>query len=125
MKINVENIAKLTAAIEKFQPARASVRTITAESVQTEIGRIQNRLDNMLTRKDQTGLSIIVDLHAQAFPAAYRGIPESTYFEAIRTASGWFVTRIYRTRTASPTMGVQIDLISKAAELAAFAAKSF
>lgn len=125
MKINVTHTDKLTAAISNAQGPRVTARIITADDVQNAVERIQDRLDTLMARKYQSGITATVDVNAQSFPGAYRGTPESTHFRVVRTASGWFVTGIYRANCLGPTSRVQINLSDHAEAMIRHAEQSF
>lgn len=101
MKINVASTDKLTAAIAAVEGSRVSARTITSEDVTKAVAQIEKRLSGMMLKKDWAGAAFCVDVHAQDFPNAYKGRPESTIFTVQRFASGWFVTDIRRGYTRS------------------------
>ena len=100
MKINIKNTEKLAEAIASAE-VRCSARTISAKDIQKEAAHIETKLSKILAKKDWPGIKFTIDLNAQSFPGKYRGIPESTKFTLERFSSGWFVTAIYRGRTAS------------------------
>ena len=101
IRINVNNTDKLNEAIAAAE-GKASVRRLTADLVHTYVQHIEKMLSTRLLKNDWAGLEFSVDPHAQSFPGAYKGRPESTHFELERTASGWFVTRIMRNDCRSP-----------------------
>lgn len=95
MKININNTDELTKELDIVQK-ESIVRTIDAEMMQTMVRRIENRLSQLLPKTYHEGIIADVDICAQNFPNAYKGRPESTYFEVKRFPSGWFVTKIER-----------------------------
>lgn len=99
MKINIKNTEKLAEAIASAE-VRCSARTISAKDIQNAAAHIEKKLANILAKKDWPGIKFNIDLNAQTFPGAYKGIPESTKFTLERFSSGWFVTEVYRGRTA-------------------------
>lgn len=99
MKINIENTAKLEAAIRAAE-GKAYARTITAQDVQAACRTAFAHFG--ITKKALNHCKISVDLNAQSFPNAYRGIPESTIFDAIFSNGKWYITDIRRGRTRSP-----------------------
>lgn len=101
MKINVSNTDKLDAAIAAAEGNLCHARCITAVGVQNEVERITYQLDALLAKKDQVGAAVAVDLNAQTFPGAYKGIPYSTQFIVRRFATGWFVTAVSRGRCSA------------------------
>jgi hypothetical protein len=101
MKIRVTDTEKLSAAIAAAEGPRCSARCITAADIQLEVAYITNELDRLLAKKDQVGAAVAVDLNAQTFPGAYKGIPYSTQFVVERFASGLFVTGVFRARCRS------------------------
>ena len=121
MKIDAYNVEKINDEIEKVQ-ARAQVRLIDASDVVNEIKWIENKLKDLLYKKDWVGLIFDVDVHAQHFPGAYRGTPESTAFRVMRTKSGWFVISIFRTITGTHAIH-PFNLDTKKDEIARFISK--
>lgn len=101
MKINVTNTEKLRAAIDAVEGSRVSARTLYPHDVQRAVDDIEKRLSGMMLKKDWLGAAFCVDVHAQDFPNAYKGRPESTIFTVQRFASGWFITDIRRGYTRS------------------------
>ena len=125
MKINVSATEKIQAAIDNAE-GKARVRQITAQTVSEWVQRIERTLEARLFKADWTGLAFWVDEHAQSFPGAYKGTPESTQFRLERTASGWFVTEVKRDVCSGPKGRVVcLNIDSKAAELAKFARTSW
>jgi len=89
--------APLQAAIDEAQRG-CSVRLLTVDALLGAIEEIEKKLS--ISKKSLEGVALKgVDVHAQAFPAAYtrRGRPESTHFDALYRGS-WRITRIYRHR---------------------------
>lgn len=101
MKINVNHTDKLDTAIEAVE-GKATARTITAEELQDSAEKLQGKLDAIMLKKDQVGVSFWVDYNAQHFPNAYQYTPQSTQAKLTRTVSGWFVTDIRRDVTETP-----------------------
>lgn len=124
-RINANNIDKLNAAIEAAE-GRATARCITAVDVQRMVREIEETLSARLYKKDWAGLEFSVDHHAQSFPGAYKGTPESTRFDLERTASGWFVTRVWRDRCEGPKSRIVCrNLQDKAEALVQFASENW
>lgn len=125
MKININNTEKLSAAIEAAEGTRVNARTITAEDVIRSVEKIEKRLRYLLPKKGWKGLKFNVDPHAQQFPAAYKGTPQSTQFRVERGATGWFVTAIWRWQCNGSTgMICPLNMEDKAEEIAAFVSAS-
>lgn len=98
---------------------RARVRTICAEDIIDTCESVQKKLDIPQTALE--GVQIIVDRHAQKFPAAYNGRPESTIFRAVYAGRKWHLLDVYRNDTRRPGHGTAIVLtdMAKSAVLAA------
>lgn len=97
MKIKIEerNKEKINSELNAVQK-RCTARTTYYEDVVDVVDDIQKRLDKLMYRKDQVGISAIADPNAQDFPSAYRGEPESTIIIVKRFPSGWFMTGCHR-----------------------------
>ena len=115
-----KNRNQIEAMIKKGEN-RAFIRCITYEGIGNVLSEVDNRL-SVIPKKYQTGITINVDANAQSFTSAYKGIPESTKFEAIRTSSGWKLTRVYRDKCRGCTQKIQMKLTQEAKEalIAAF-----
>ncbi len=100
---------------------RASARCITYESIRDALSEVDDRL-SVIGKKYQYGITVNVDINAQHFTSAYKGIPESTKFEAVRTSSGWKLTRVYRDRCRGCTQKIQMKFTQEAKDalIAAF-----
>ena len=98
---------------------RARVRTICAEDIIDTCENVQKKLDIPQTALE--GVQITVDRHAQKFPAAYNGRPESTIFRAVYAGRKWRLLDVYRDNTRRPGHGTSIVLTdtAKSAVLAA------
>lgn len=98
---------------------RARVRTICAEDIIDTCDSVQKKLDIPQTALE--GVQITVDRHAQKFPAAYNGRPESTIFRAVYAGRKWRLLDVFRNDTRRPGHGTSIVLTdtAKSAVLAA------
>ena len=90
--INDDNIARLQAVLNEVQK-RAHVRTITTDDLFDMVRVIEGKLQ--IAKADMIGISATVDLYA-APHYGYRGIPESTHVDLLRTSTGWALTDAYR-----------------------------
>lgn len=90
MKINIDNIEKLTAAIKEAE-GRATVRTITAKDIQY----VLHEIEDGIAKKKMSGTKVHYT-GAQHFPNAYKYRPESTHWVAENVNGKWYVTDIYR-----------------------------
>ena len=97
MKINVNNIEKLTEVINVVEE-RAKVRTVLPSNVAYYIGaELEKVLFNKgLPKKEWKGLRFKFNPNAQDFPRAYKYNPEATVVTVERFASGWFVVNVSR-----------------------------
>lgn len=86
-------IDALTAALDNVQK-RCTARTISAGDILGTLASVEARLD--VPKKYLAGVTIDADIHAQAFPSAYKYTPESTVFHAEYKAGSWRVTYIAR-----------------------------
>ena len=91
---------------------RARVRTICAEDIIDTCESVQKRLD--ISQVALEGVQITVDRHAQKFPAAYNGRPESTIFQAVYSGRKWRLLDVFRNDTRRPGHGIKIVLTDTA-----------
>jgi hypothetical protein len=94
-KINLSKKEEIQKVLEEVQK-RASVRIIDVDDIYRFVFYIEKRFEKILYKKDWKGGIIHVDINAQNFSNAYKGIPESTQFDLIRGSSSWFVSGIKR-----------------------------
>lgn len=109
--IDRAHMDKLQSAIDTAQN-RARVRTICAENIIDTCESVQKKLDIPQTALE--GVQITVDRHAQKFPAAYNGRPESTIFRAVYAGHKWRLLDVFRDDTRRPGHGTQITLMDAA-----------
>ena len=88
-------ITELEKAINEAQ-SKARVRRISTSTVINTLAKIQKQLN--IPKKSMRGIKISVDYYAQKFPSAYKGIPESTYFNAEHDGRHWRITNVYRAK---------------------------
>ena len=124
MKIKVADKEKLQKALDDAQ-SRARVRTVDYRDVMKAVEKAEERLSQILLKKDWIDMEVICDPNSQKFPNAYKGRPDSTHFILKRFSSGWFVTEIDRydcneTQTHYYFRGIE----KKAEQLVEFAKKS-
>lgn len=113
MKINIKNTEKLESALAAAQ-ARAKVRTVDADDIRRAALAVKNRLG--IPRCRMVGITANVDLHADIYPGAYKGTPESTQFTLAWTASGCFVTDISRRDSGGTRKCYSVRLTDQAQE---------
>lgn len=123
MKLNIKDMERVQATIDIVQ-SRSHIRNIDAPDVAAAIAYIENKLSNLLPKKDWCGISVRVDKHAQTFPGSYRGIPESTVFTVERFPSGWFITSLLRDHCTNARFRVN-GLHKKAEQIARHATNNF
>jgi hypothetical protein len=102
MKINTTNKDKLNAAIDKAEGTKVSARMVDAGNITRMINEIEGKLSWLMFKKDWQGLTFHLDYHAQSFPGAYKGRPESTQVQIERGSNAWFATHIRRNYTHGP-----------------------
>lgn len=110
--LNCEEL-RLNAIIAEAQ-AKARVRTIDARSLADALDHIEGKLD--ITKKALNGTRVYIDFHAQDFPNAYKGIPESTQVEAIYRNGSWRITWIGRRQTQRASRRYHLELSDTARE---------
>lgn len=91
-----EILRPVTAELDEVQK-RCSARCISAEQIIDTLYRIQTQLG--ISKKAMNGIWVDVDINAQTFPGAYKGIPESTRFVAEFKNGTWRLTDVKRERT--------------------------
>ena len=96
IKITKENEIKLYDEIEKAEGPRVKERRLKVWLMIKVMDEFQNRLDQLMYKKDQNGIEVRIDVNAQHFPGAYKWAPESTVFWAKKTASGWYLADVKR-----------------------------
>lgn len=93
--IKESNKERIEAEI-KLAEGKATVRKLEFSDIIKTIERVEKKLD--ISKKSMTGIKIFVDVNAQPFPNAYKYIPDSTHFSAIKTKTGWNLLDIERDR---------------------------
>ena len=123
IKITAANAEKISEAVASVEGNRVSIRTLHWHSIAWAVEDVEKDLSRRLYKKDWLGLRIGVNPHAQTFPGAYKGNPESTQFVIERRASGWFLTDVCRSRCGS--VEYSIDFGGCGDLLVEFAEKNF
>lgn len=112
---------KLNTAIKEVEGNRVKVRKITAADILDDINHIEKYLN--ITKKSLNGTKVMINHHAQKFPTAYKGIPESTYIYAEFTNNTWYITDIIRYRCGNKKFSLNLsesaktEYLNNAAEL--------
>ena len=96
--------APLQSSLDEAQ-AKCHARLICPINIIGSLKRAQAHLDAISLKRDQVGTHINVDINAQKFPNAYKGIPESTHYEATLTKTGWEIMAIARRQCGSRAAG--------------------
>ena len=107
-----ETIEKILDEVQK----RAKTRTISYDDIRETLDDIDKRLD--ISKAAKKGVKVLVDYHAQHFPACYNGRPESTYFRAEHNGRAWAITEInrgYTTQTPAKAIRITYTDAAKAA----------
>ena len=94
---DTEHVEQMQRAIDEAQKG-ARVRLIEAADVLQAVVEIERRLfgDLRLTKKSCKGIDVDFDTHAQRFPNAYHGKPESTRFTLEFNGRAWLLTSVGR-----------------------------
>lgn len=124
MKINVNSVEKINYELAKVQEL-AKVRTVRYEDILTAVKNVEERLGQLLYKKDWVNLSIWCDPNAKTFPHAYHGVPKSTQFTLKRFPSGWFITWIGRATCNGSHRYAISGFSRKGAELIEYASRPF
>lgn len=110
--IKESNFPRINAEIEAVEK-RCTVRTIdNAETIAKALTKIENRLN--IPKKHMKGIKADIDLHAQTFPNAYKGRPESTHFTATYTGTAWKLESVERWYTRGPSQRYRVELTEEA-----------
>ena len=125
MRINITNKEKIEAALAEVQKL-SQVRMIGYQDILDAVKYSEEKLSNILLKKDWVGLKVQADPNAQQFPNAYKYRPESTQFVLEKGVNDWFLTRLERyythDRIAKYTI---VGLYNKAAEIADFVSRPY
>lgn len=109
--INEKNKARISAAIEAAE-GKATARTIDYDDIVSELSWLESFWG--IPKKAMTGIKVSVNANAQTFPSAYKYTPESTWFDAEKTSSGWKLTDVYRDVCRGPKSQYQVKLTDTA-----------
>lgn len=90
MKININNIEKLTVAIKEAE-GRATARTVTVDRIK----RVLDEVGAGIAKAKLNGTKVTYN-GAEHFPSAYKYRPESTHWTAENVRGKWYVTYIWR-----------------------------
>lgn len=113
MNIKLSNTEQLQAALDEAQK-RCRARTVTVKNICAMCDIVQERCG--ISKKAMDGVSFSADWNAQAFPNAYKGMPESTIVYATFKRGEWVVTDILRSPTRRPTVAYDVTLTDAAKE---------
>ncbi len=112
--VKPENRARIEAALEAVQ-GKSRTRTITYDIIANRLQAVEKVYS--IPKTALKGVKVSLDPHAQNFPNAYRGRPESTQVEAIYTGTAWKITDIYRGYTRRAGHAAEtLEMPEKAAE---------
>lgn len=95
-----ELLKPIDKALEEVQ-TRARVRCLDAVEIIEALIDVEKKLD--IPKKAMDGIVVDVDVNAQAFPGAYKGIPESTQFRATYKKDHWQLVSVYRDECRRPS----------------------
>ncbi len=95
---NEKNKVALEGALDRIQ-SRSRVRTVTVKDVYEAAEHVEKKLG--IPKTTLEGVQVHVDLYAQTFPSAYRGIPESTQFDMVFSKRFWRVVKVSREQCKS------------------------
>ena len=109
--IKESNRERIRAAIDEAEK-RAKVRTISESYVFWAVERVEEIIG--LPARKLTGTTVWVDVFANTFPGAYKGIPESTQFKIEASAGNWKLEKVCRARCHGRTQGIRIEMSEEA-----------
>ena len=92
-KAFAEIVSKADEMLEEIQK-KCRVRTINMMGICKALTEINEKLN--IQKKAMEDITVSVDINSQAFPKAYKYIPESTYFDATYKKGQWIITDVYR-----------------------------
>lgn len=98
MKINFNKVEEKLNEVQR----RAITRTITINDIEEYLERITDKYH--ICGMSFKGVKVCINVHAQKFSSAYRGIPETTYFTAEFNGREWRITNITRARCDNKTV---------------------
>ena len=113
IKICKENEAKINAVLNEVQ-RKCRARTVDMMDIVAMTSDVEKRLG--IAKSALKGVSFSADDHAQAFPNAYKGIPESTIVYCTHNGTAWFLTDVKRENTRRPTVAYRVQLTEEAKE---------
>lgn len=101
MKIKVceKNREKIAAAIDKVQ-SKARARTIDVDDIFWYCERIEKTY-GFIPKSHRSDSVFSIDKHAQSFPNAYHGRPESTQFDLLYRNGNYYLMTVGRVFTRS------------------------
>lgn len=96
MKVNLasETVEKVIADVER----RCSVRCFgTAGNLRRDVEAFEKRFPfRQVAKTHWIGTRVLICAWCECFPGSYRGKPETTCVDLLRTSTGWFVVGIDR-----------------------------
>jgi hypothetical protein len=111
IKICQTNLDKINEALDQVQK-RCTARTIDASDVVRMTEEVEQRLN--IPKCGLAGVKFSADYHAQAFPNAYHGRPESTIILCEHNGTAWYLTDVRREDTRRPTVAYHVSLTEEA-----------
>lgn len=105
--LNDINEKKINDWLDEVQK-KSRVRMISLNTIKYNLERVEKQLN--IPKKYMEGVIVTCDDHAQDFPSAYKGIPESTYFKAIYSKGKWRILDIYRNTTTRSSARFSVQL---------------
>lgn len=109
--ITASNASKIKAEIDAVQK-QCRARTIDVADIISYTDLITQRMGVPLAHLE--GCEFRVDTHAQHFPNAYRGMPESTQFTLLYKSRKWRLTGVFREQCHNGLMTVWCKLTPEA-----------
>ena len=104
----------LNQAIAEVEGSRVSARKIDVKDIVDDLIEINQYLG--ISKKALKGTAVHVDHHAQTFPSAYKGTPESTQFDA-EFSTAWFITAVSRDTCGRQKYALKLSDTAKEAYL--------
>ena len=109
--VKEENWERIESALEEVQK-RVKVRRLDYADIYNALETIQKTLG--IPKKYLEDVKVTIDVNAQEFPNAYKGIPESTIFRARFASGSWRITHVFRAKCRRPNQGAHVELTEAA-----------
>lgn len=111
--IKEENRDRIEKVLNEVQ-RRTRARELDADMIFCAVNELNRRIIPFVKKKHLKETTACVDMYADNFPMAYRGVPKSTYFRAQYNGKEWVLIEVGRAETSRRARAVQIDYTEEA-----------